>query len=216
MGIFLIVIIIMKSLFFIIFTIAFLSACQIQEQAISPHDRQVTILTTHGSMGRWVILSEDTFLTARHLISECISPNASSWSFSVLAWRCHIDRKGNIYPITTITLPSDHSDGAYGTYSGGDQHIASLQLVPESSLTPWSPITIYSGSYRRMWKILARDISYIAYDTYLSGSLLSGAIITDILVDRWESGTPIWTLSGELIWVVSAVDIVGKRSYGVR
>lgn len=64
--------------------------------------------------------------------------------------------------------------------------------------------------------MLGIDISYIAYDGSLSGTLLSGGIMTDMILSPGESGTPIWTASGELIGVMSAVDNAGKRSYIVQ
>ena len=63
-------------------------------------------------------------------------------------------------------------------------------------------------------KITNVSTSYLGYDSSLKqDKTYTWAVETDILLDPWESGSPVWTLSGELLWVVSAVYEEGKRSY---
>ncbi len=93
---------------------------------------------------------------------------------------------------------------------------APIPEVSEGELTVWEPVLILTETGRVQGHILGLSQDYLGYDATLSGKLLSWTVVTDIIVDHGESGTPIWTLSGKLIGVMSAVDTLGKRSYGVR
>jgi S1-C subfamily serine protease len=211
MGIFSIVWIIMKYSL-IIFICILLTSCAIEwvtDETL--RSRIVDIEWRWGEMSRWVILETGRVMTVRHGVDACIEE--VSWAGTYPSLWCAIIHWGQRYPITTITLPDMRRDIALLEYTSGESY-TSLRQSSELSLR--QEIYILTSTGKFSGQIISLTPSYIAYDTHLSGSLLSWAIMTDIVVERGESGTPIWTLSGELIWVVSAVDIVGKRSYGVR
>lgn len=211
MGIFSIVWIIMKYSL-IIFICILLTSCAtewVTDETL--RSRIVDIEWRWGEMSRWVILESWRIMTVRHGVDACIEE--VSWAGTYPSLGCTIIHWGQRYPITTITLPDMSRDIALLEYTSGENYPS---LRQSSELSIWQGLYILTSTGRLSGQIISLTPSYIAYDTHLSGSLLSGSITTDIVVERGESGTPIWTLSGELIWVVSAVDLVGKRSYGVR
>lgn len=64
--------------------------------------------------------------------------------------------------------------------------------------------------------ITALDQSYYAYDENFSGRVYTGAIAIDILLEKGESGTPVWTSSWELLGIISASNQTTSTSYVVR
>lgn len=211
MGIFSIVWIIMKYSL-IIFICILLTSCAIEwvtDETL--RSRIVDIEWRWGEMSRWVILESWRIMTVRHGVDACIED--ISWAGTYSSLGCTIIHWGQRYPITTITLSDMSRDITILEYVSEERY-PSLRQSSEPSLGQEIHILTSTGKFSG--KIISLIPSYIAYDTHLSWSLLSGALATDIIVERGESGTPIWTLSGELVWVVSAVDTLGKMSYGVR
>ena len=211
MGIFSIVWIIMK--FFLSFTLLiFLTACTrtvLTETEMI--DRIVTLRNTSGEVSRWVIISPDRVLVTRHGVMKCldteISPRKYSSKWCALkSW----DKKD--LTIRSIMLWDLVSDRAIVEINPRKV----ISSLPLSDPSIGQSVMILTWSGKVSGKILALDPSYIAYDGSLSGSVLSGSFVTDILLEPGESGSPVWTLSGELIGIVSAVDRVNGRSYGVR
>ena len=71
-----------------------------------------------------------------------------------------------------------------------------LKFADLSSNMSVFTLTSYSGSWQRKeGKIIALDRAYIGYDTLLSGTLFTGAIETDLVLEKGESGLPLWSLS---------------------
>ena len=184
--------------------IAILSSCS-SSNSYTPRDTLVEIRESDGHIvGRWVLLSGDTLTTSAHVLRDCKKSQC-----------IYVSQKyGNLTP-----------SGQVYTYADRDR--VDIRLTP--LLTPtilWSDPQIdepvyalvsRSGSWQRIdGKILGIDASYTWYDDALSGTTFTGATSTDIVLEKWESGTPIWTLSWELIGVMSAVDIAEKRGYVVR
>ncbi len=97
-----------------------------------------------------------------------------------------------------------------------EKEYTSIPEAYERGLVVWEWVLILTETGRVQGRILGLSQDYLGYDATLSGKLLSWTIVTDIIIDHGESGTPLWTLSGELIGIMSAVNQVEGKSYGVR
>ena len=200
----------MKNVFLSIFLVCILSWCNsgnfLSEREIINRTVDISSSRIAGVHGKWVILENGKILTSRHVVKDCASG-------------CFIESQNQKYPIESIEFPDTTKDIAY-VYFSGSSDFSSLDLLDSEEFSPGQSIESYiysSGSWQKIdGKILSIDIPYVAYDNSLSGTLLSGGIMTDMILSPGESGTPIWTASGELIGVMSAVDNAGKRSYVVQ
>ena len=183
--------------------------------------RIVDIETTapNGSSGHGVILRSGEVLTSLHIVRTCLRSQVSSWAVTYKSAWCSIIENGRKNIIQSITVPNNDQDVAYLSYSW-TQDMNSITLISLQDITIWQPISALlnrSGAWQRIdGHILELNVAYRAYDGDLEGKIFTGALVTNILLELGESGTPIWTHSWELIGVVSAVDRGGKRSYIVR
>ena len=183
----------------------FLFSCSVQRAGV-PEDYQVQI-KTESDHHIWygVIENSSSLLTAYHVYLECKKNNC-----------IYMKNDGS-----RIQIKNSHARENL-------QDSIRLESLPASSLPSLSirkpmlsedifALVSRSGSWHRIHgKVLALDQEYIAYDALLSGTLLSGATLTDIVLEKWESGAPIWSSSWWLLWVMSAVDREGKRSWFVQ
>lgn len=200
----------MKNVFLSIFLLCILSWCNsgnsISEREIINRTVDITSSQIAGVHGKWVILENGKILTSRHVVKNCGSG-------------CSLEIQWQKYPIGSIDFPDARKDIAYVSFSGSSD-FSTLSLLNGEKISTGQSIVSYlslSGSWQKVdGKILGIDTPYIAYDNSLSWTLLSGSILTDIILSPGESGTPIWTASWELVGVMSAVDNVGKRSYVVQ
>ncbi len=168
--------------------------------------------------GKWVILSSWVILTSRHVVEKCTSSmqKNASWIYSA-NWCAILFPDGRKVDIETIEFPGSSKDIVRVSYlSVWASWFSEISPKQKKWLTLGENIRAYTATGIIEGKILELDSSYIAYDTSLTWRLLSWSIVTDIILSPGESGMPIWTHSGELIWVMSAVDTVGKRSYIVE
>ncbi len=186
----------------------------LSEQTLRSRIVDIESTQPYGSAGKWVILSTGHILTSRHVVERC----ARWWDMS-LSWStgflCRVLLNGQKYPIHEIHFPDPSRDIAL-LEADLEQYYPLIPELSELELTAWESVFILTATGRISGSIIGLAQDYIGYDATLSWRTLSGTVVTDIVVDRGESGTPIWTTAGEFIGVMSAVDRVGKRSYGVR
>lgn len=156
-------------------------------------------------LGKWVLLNSEKLMTATHIFRECENIQCRYISKS---W--------------TLLHPKDQIPDIQGdrTFLSIESLLPSWFAVEYSDPIVSMPIyTLVSRSgswYRIDGKIKTIDQKYIAYDSILSGTVFTWGIETDIILEKGESGTPIWSLSWWLIWVMSAVDRAGRRSWIAR
>ncbi len=194
----------MKYLFLSIFFVL-LSGCG-ETSFHTIEDRIISISDTLGyPIGRWVLVNDEVLMTATHVFYEC-RKTACRYTLMSRALSVHTDSPLDIQ---------------------GDRVLLSIQSLDESRYllryeTPLPDMSIHalvsrSGSWSRIdGKILAIDQKYMAYDRVLSGRVFTWGIETDIVLEKGESGSPIWSNSGWLIGVMSAVDREGRRGWVVR
>ena len=179
----------------------------------------IETMSPHGSSGHGVILRSGEVLTSLHIVRTCLRSRVSLWIATYHSVWCSIIENGRKNIIQSITVPNRDRDLAYLSYSW-TQDTNSIDPMSLQNITIWQPISALlnrSGAWQRIdGHILELNVSYRAYDGDLEGKIFTGALVTDILLELGESGTPIWTHSWELIGVMSAVDRGGKRSYIVR
>ncbi len=188
-----------------------ISSCQsdISRAEISPADRIAEIYLESGyKVWEWVLYTHDTILTAWHVVAK------NQKYYVMREW----DDSREKMQIKNITLSLD-SDIAHVLVEKPLDISWELPPLDTSYIlgTPIYALVSRSWSLIRVeGNILSLDANYIGYDVSLSGRVFTGALETDIVLETGESGTPIWTFSGWLIGVMSAVDRGGKRGYVVR
>ncbi len=210
----------MKFSIFAIISLFLMTSCSQQIIQSDPRSRIVHIGSQSMAWvhGKWVILRSWLVLTSRHVVEKCTNwvQKNESWIYS--AHWCFIlfpDTKKS--SIESIEFPDSSRDMARVSYlSAWTSSFSEISPKWIWQLTLGENIRVYTQTDIIEGKILEFDSSYIGYDSTLSGKLLSWSVVTDIILPPGESGMPIWTRSGELIGVVSAVDTVGKRSYIVE
>ena len=200
----------MKKIFFLPICIVFLvlTSCEKIHDDITWN---IVDIVTSGWIhcGKWVQIDPTHILTAKHIVeSSPIDPCT------------YIQLRDQIFPSQTLEK-YPHTDTVLMTLPEIDKKGVSISLFPESKITKDLPVFALvsrSGSWQKIeWKITNTSQSYIGYDGALRLSqLYTGAIETDILLEPGESGTPIWTLSSDLIGIMSAVDREKGRSYVVK
>ncbi len=194
----------MKYVFVLSF-LFFFSGCTSSSPDLR-EERMISISDSRGNpIGKGVLVQSDKIMTATHIYHDCQKTNCryslSSWSLSILEDILPEIQGDRILLSVVSSLPSPY-------------------LLEYEEAIPMSPVyALVSRSW--LWsrldgKILAIDKKYFAYDSILSGAVFTWGIETDIVLEKGESGTPIWSLSGWLIWVMSAIDREGKRSWIVR
>ncbi len=213
----------MKSLpLFVIMTFIF-SSCSTQilpsEESLTSRIINIETTAPNGSSGRGVILRSGEVLTSLHVVNSCIRWQLISWENPYTSEWCFILEHREKRIIQTISLTNRDTDVAYLLYSWSHD-AAQKPLILQENPQIWEQVFALvsrSGSWqKREGHIRELNTSYQAYTDHLSGAILSWALVTDIVLERGESGTPLWTASWELIGVVSAVDTTGKKSYIVR
>ena len=201
---------------------SFLVSCS--QANLSDAELRMRIVEIHstgrgGVHGRWVILSPGVILTSRHVVEDCRDPSYS-WTWETPSRGCSVSIEWWQQSISTLVFPDTRRDIATLSYIREGNLKKSwydaLPLVSSWSLIIGQEIYTLTTTGRIMGKILALAPSYIGYDVSLSWRLLSWSIMSDIVLGPGESGTPVWTWSGMLIGVMSAVDPIGKRSYIVQ
>ncbi|MBP6981755.1 trypsin-like peptidase domain-containing protein, partial [Candidatus Gracilibacteria bacterium] len=170
----------------------------------------VDIVTSRGvHCGKGVQVDPSHILTAKHIVeSSPIDPCT------------YIQRGDQTFPSQSLEK-YPHSDKALMTLPEIEKKSLSISIFPESKIT--KDLSVFalvsrSGSWQKIeGKITNTSESYIGYDPTLRLSqIYTGALETDILLEAGESGTPIWTLSSELIGIMSAVDREKGRSYVIK
>lgn len=198
--------IIMKSWFLPLLLVCILSWCSSGSYLSDREIRERTVEITSSKIawvhGKWVILENGKVLTSGHVVRHCSSG-------------CFIESQNQKYPIGSIMFPDMAKDIAY-VYFSGYSDFSRINILNREEIMTGQSIIAYASWKKMEGKVLGINIPYIAYDNSLSWILLSWSIMTDIILSPGESGTPIWTLSGELIGVMSAVDNEGKKSYVVQ
>ncbi len=200
----------MKKIFFLPICIIFLilTSCEKIHDDITWNI--VDIVTSRWvHCGKWVQVDPSHILTAKHIVeSSPIDPCT------------YIQRGDQTFPSQSLEK-YPHSDKALMTLPEIEKKSLSISIFPESKIT--KDLSVFalvsrSGSWQKIeWKITNTSESYIGYDPTLRLSqIYTGALETDILLEPGESGTPIWTLSWELLGIMSAVDREKGRSYIVR
>lgn len=211
----------MRSLFFLILLAVLLTGCFPLESQQSLITRIVDIETIapNGSSGHGVILRSGEVLTSLHVVRTCLGSGERVWIDRYASLWCSLIENGEKKSISAITIPNTDRDSAYLSYSWAqDRSSGDLVLGQDLDIWQWVYALVNrSGRWIRLdGHILDLHVSYQAYSSDLEGHIFTGATLSDILLESGESGTPIWTLSWELIGVVSAVDRGGKKSYIVR
>ncbi len=188
-----------------------LSSCIHENTSLEsqPEDRILNISLRDGySIGKWVYTDSDTILTVGHVVSKNQKYRISKeWGKSV-----------NERIIKDIIVSTGSDIARILLEKFPQENISPIQYSSVSDIdTLIYALVFRSGSWIRIdGKLLSKDTSYIGYDTILSGKVFTGALETDIVLLPWESGTPIWTLLGELLWVMSAVNADLRRGYIVQ
>ena len=164
----------------------------------------VTILDTAESPIWYGFSGSHAINTAGHVATPC--------RISICRSRDSTGKIASI-PYDTISLPED-TDIAYIGPLWVDEHALPMDI------SVWDTLTVFvsrDGEWQRIdGYAVSLDASYVGYDSSLSGKVFTGAIETDILVEKWESGAPVWDSDGELVGVMSAVDRGRGRGYIVR
>ena len=159
--------------------------------------------------GKWVQVDPSHILTAKHIVESSLIDPCS-----------YIQRRDQVFS-SQILEKYPHSDKTLMTLPEIEKKSLSISIFPESKITKYLPVFALvsrSGSWQKIeWKITNTSQSYIGYDSTLRLSqVYIGAIETDILLEPGESGTPIWTLSSELLGIMSAVEREKGRSYVIK
>lgn len=191
-----------NSILYITFALL-LSSCA-WDNGISQEYRMVDIVNQENvTIGKWVFIDDYTILTNTHIISHLAGQKVHLWnrqyrnieSLHLFPWKditeLHMkDQMSLIGPLSFDTVKKN--DLLYA-------------LVERSG-----------GVIRLEGKVTATDVRYLGYDSSLSGKVFTWAIESNIVLSPWESGTPIWKNSWEIVGIVSAVDSVNKKSYIVQ
>ena len=209
---------------------------------IHPEERIVNISLGDGySIGKWVYIDMNTILTAGHVVSKNQKYRIlKEWEKTSDERKIKGILVSTGTDIARILLEKDASvmskyaplskRSEEWKYSWGETSCPTIQTKQDFSCrrndgkhssfetnTPIYALVFRSGSWMRIdGEILSEDASYIGYDTTLSGRVFTWALETDIVLLPWESGTPLWTSSGELLGVMSAVNKEEKKGWVVQ
>ncbi len=207
LGIPLIVCIHMKYPYIIFaFLLISLAGCSDWDTRWDPLLPMIDIVEKWWSHIAYGVMTESGIMTARHVHMQCVkTPPCRYYRVSDrsevmpsgkddISWQRDITSIGVLWWESIVRREQDLSVG-----------MAVYALV------------LWDGIWKRQeGKIISLSGSYVGYDTTLSGTTFTWAIEIDIVLEPWASGTPIWTLSGWLIGIMSASDDIGKRGYIVR
>ncbi len=188
------------------------SSCAHENSSIlelHPEERIVNISLWDGySIGKGVFIDTNTLLTAGHVVSKNQEYMISKeWG-----------KSSNERKIQKILVSTGADMARILLEKSSQEEISSIKRTSVSEInTPIYALVFQSGSWMRIdGKILSENASYIGYDVTLSGRVFTWALETDIVLLPWESGTPVWTLSGELLGVMSAVNKEEKKGWIVQ
>ncbi len=193
----------MKYLFCIVACSLLSSACGRVEH-MSPIDRSVTVVWKNNTiLGNGVLLWDATLLTATHILRDCEESS------------CQFLHQGNVliprggpplvrWDITRLPLMSSPGDPV--EVSPSPQNGDHVFLYRSLSGT----MILASAT------VIDTDASYIWYNKSLATHASSWAIVIDLWLSLWESGTPIWDERSRLIGIVSATDQEKGVSYILR
>ena len=174
-----------------------LVGCSPIGKSMLPSERIVSFVTGDRIIWYGVKMNEDTILTATHVVESCQK------------WNCTFEKKS----LSGIQIMS-YADKSI-IWDGGIDSINDWK-----NFTVWDHVYLlrYSSWQLRRYdtEITGLERGYIGVDASLSGTYLTWAIEISIALEKGESGLPVWTLSWELVWVVSATDSIAGKSYIVR
>lgn len=185
------------KLFLLITVIFLLTGCQARENTVLPSARIVPFVIGNTILGYGVRIDSWNILTATHVVEDCRKWNCTfSWetlSGTYTNSRADASIIGKIQPTLDFKKQSVQKD---------DQ-VYLLRFL--------------SGGVRRFdTMITAVDVAYIGFDRSMSWVYSTGWIEIGLSLEKGESGLPVWSLSGELIGVVSATNTVAGKSYVVQ
>ncbi|MBP6981264.1 trypsin-like peptidase domain-containing protein [Candidatus Gracilibacteria bacterium] len=170
----------------------------------------MNIVTSHGvHCGKGVQIDSSHILTAKHIVES-----------SPIDQCTYIQLGDQVFPSQSLEK-YPHTDKTLMTLPETEKKSVSISIFPESKIT--KDLLVFalvsrSGSWQKIeGKITNTSHSYIGYDpTFRLSQIYTGAIETDILLEPGESGTSIWTLSSELLGIMSAVEREKGRSYVIK
>lgn len=180
----------------------FLSGCSLgsPEEKINLKDQEVEFRTTRGQIiWKGVFLNGNEILTVSHVYDKC------RWNQCII-WN---------------TIHGEISLDGIVSETRGDALVLKLKRaytlpkISEASVAENQVVMSYRDGEVYTGILIHADRRFLALDTTLSWSYLTGAEI-DIVFSSWDSGTPVWTLSWGLIWVISATNREEWRSWSVR
>ncbi|GAB0174993.1 MAG: hypothetical protein HHAS10_08720 [Candidatus Altimarinota bacterium] len=183
----------MKTIAFII-VLSFLTGCSILPLKQGNHRNIVELFAGDMRIGYGLMLESGAYMTATHVLNNCKKLN------------CYIHGKniGN----RVISLDGDIS------IIGEDVNLEDVKLAGVISGESLYLLRPENGRMNRYTtKVTGVNIDYIAYDSLLSGSYLTGGIEIGISLQKGDSGLPVWNEGDQLVGVVSSTDVVGGKSY---
>jgi hypothetical protein len=186
----------MKILSLIILTL-FFSGCVGKVHTLLPSERIITFISWDTHIGYGVRLNNGDIMTATHVLSDCRE------------WNC---------TFSGVTLSGMNITSSWDlSIIGRKKSDLNLQKKVLNQGDPVYILRFVSGSLKRIdTKVTNTNISYVWLSSAFSGEILTGWIEIDIALEKGESGLPVWTLSNELVWVVSATNLANRKSYIVQ
>lgn len=195
-GNFSIVFLTMKILSLLILMFVFWS-CTRWEHTDLPSEKIVTFTSWESHIGYGVRLSWGNIMTATHVLADC------------QRWDC---------TFSGLTLSGMNITSSWDlSIIGREKSDLNLQKKVLNQGDSLYILRFLSGSLKRYDTTVTNpNVSYIWIGNAYSGEILSKWIEIGISFEKGESGLPVWTSSGELIWVVSATNQVSGKSYIVQ
>lgn len=162
-----------------------------------PSERIVRFSYGESTIGYGVKIQGESIVTATHVLSLC-----REWDCVYEGKRVRGTPSGERGEVTIIWAYSGTN-----IFEGNTPKLGDAVYILRSHSWSWK---------RTIAHIRAVNVSYIGYDRTLSWIYQTGALQIDLALEEGESGLPVWTLSGELVWVVSASDAGVGKSYVVK
>lgn len=174
-----------------------LVGCSPIAKSMLPSERIVSFVTSNSVIWYGVKMNGDTILTATHVVESCQK------------WNCTFEQKS----LSGMKIMSYADKSIIG-----NGNIDSINERKNLVVGDHVYLLRYSSWQLRRYdaEITGLERDYIGVDASLSGTYLTWAIEISIALEKGESGLPVWTLSWDLVWVVSASDSIAGKSYIVR
>lgn len=174
-----------------------LSGCSSREELILPSARIVRFLKGDTAIGYGVKMNWENILTATHVVEDCKKWNCTfSWehlSDFDIASRWDISSIAKTKPALNTKL----------------------EVIGKGS--PVYILRFISWVFHRFDTVVTDiNVDYIWYDETFSWVYLTWWIEIGMALQKGESGLPVWTLSWELVGVVSATNERTGKSYIVQ